>query len=211
MIHRVSGSSPCLSLKPICYSLSLNFLCSPSCLSWPLLYFKQSSAFFFFFLQVELCISFIWGTLSSVSQFSCSVMSDFLQPHGLQHTRPPCPSSTPGAYSNSCPLSWCCHPTISSSVVPFSSHLQSFTASGSFKWVDSSHQVSQVLEFQLKHQSFQWILNLFPLGWTGWISLQSKGLSRVFSSTTVQKHQFFGAQLSLHSNSHIHTWLLEKP
>ena len=82
---------------------------------------------------------------------------------------------------------------------------------GLFQWTGSSHQVAKVLEFQLKHQSFQWILNLFPLGWTGWISLQSKGLSRVFSSTTVQKHQFFGAQLSSQSNSHIHTWLLEKP
>ena len=82
---------------------------------------------------------------------------------------------------------------------------------GLFKWVSSSHQVSKVLELQLQNQSFQWIFNWFPLGWTGWISLQSKGLSRVFSNTTVQKHQFFGAQPSSWSNSHIHTWLMEKP
>ena len=135
MIHRVSGSSPCLSLKPICYSLSLNFLCSPSCLSWPLLYFKQSSAFFFFFFFYRWNFAFLLsGELypQSASQFSCSVMSDFLQPHGLQHARLPCPSLTPGADSNSCPSSQWCHPTISSSVIPFSSCFQSFLASGSF-------------------------------------------------------------------------------
>ena len=82
---------------------------------------------------------------------------------------------------------------------------------GLFQWVNSSHQVAQVLEFQLQHQSFQWIQDWFPLGWASWIALQSKGLSRVFPNTTVQKHQFFGAQLSSESNSHIHTWLLEKP
>ena len=80
-----------------------------------------------------------------------------------------------------------------------------------FQWVNSSHEVAQVLEFQPQHQSFQWIQDWSPLGWTGWISLQSKGLSRVFSNTTVQKHQFFGAQLSSQSNSRIHTWPLEKP
>ena len=133
-------------------------------------------------------IMFVFIPISSV-QFSCSVVSNSLQPHGLQHTRPPCPSPTPGVYSNSCPLSRWCHLTISSSVIPFSSPLQSFPASGSFQ------------------MSWVW----FPLGWTGWISLQSKGLSRVFSNTTVQKHQFFSAQLSLQSKSHIHTWLLEKP
>ena len=140
-------------------------------------------------------------------QFSCSVVSDSLQPHGLQHARLPCPSPTPGAYLNSCSSNRWCHPTISSSVVPLSSCLQSFQHQGLFQWVSSSYQVAKVLEFQLQHQSFQW----FPLGWTGWISLQSKGLSRVFSNTTVQKHQFFGAQPSLWSNSNIHTWLLEKP
>ena len=94
-------------------------------------------------------------------QFSCSVVSDFLWLHGLQHPRPPCPSPTPWVYSNSCPLSWWYLPTISSSVIPFSSHLQSFPASGKdlFQWVSSSHQVAKVLEFQLQHQSFQWIFS----------------------------------------------------
>ena len=97
-------------------------------------------------------------TLNSFSsvQFSRSVMSNSLQPHGLQHARPPCPSPTPGVYPNSYPLSQWCHPTISSSVIPFSACPQSFPASGLFKWVSSSHQVAKVLEFQLQHQSFQW-------------------------------------------------------
>ena len=90
-------------------------------------------------------------------QFSRSVLSNSLQPHGLQHARPPCPSPTPEVHSNSSPLSWWCHPTISSSAVSFSSHLQSFPASGLYRWVSSSNQVAQVLEFQLQHQSFQWI------------------------------------------------------
>ena len=103
-------------------------------------------------------------------------------------------------------------PTISSSLVPFSSRLQSFPASVLFQWVSSSHQVAKLLELQLQHQSFQWILqNWFPLGSIGLISLQCKGLSRVFSNTTVRKHQFFGLQHSLWSNTHIHIWLLEKP
>ena len=143
-------------------------------------------------------------------QSSCSVVSDSLWPHGLQHARPPCPSPTSRAYLNSCPLSWWCHPAISSSVVPFSSHLQSFPESGSFQQVSPSYQVAKVLEFQLQNQSFQWILDIqdwFPLRWTGWISLLSKGLSRVFSNTTVQKHQFFGTQLSSQSNSRIHTYM----
>ena len=144
-------------------------------------------------------------------QFSRSLMSDSLWPHGLQHTRLPRPSPTPGAYSNSCTSSRWCHPTISSSVVPFSFRLQSFPASGSFP-MSPSHQVAKVLELQLQHQPFLWIFQDWsPLGLTDWISLQSKGLSRVFFNTTVQKHQFFSTQLSLWSNSHIHTWLLEKP
>ena len=136
--------------------------------------------------------------LRSVSQFSRSVMSNSLWPHGLQHTRLPCPSPTPGACSNSCPLSRWCHPPISSFVVPFSSCLQSFSASGSF-------QMS--LLFASRGQSIRVsalasvlpmnIQDWFPLGWTGWISLQSKGLSRVFSNIIVQKHQFFGTQLCL--------------
>ena len=126
-------------------------------------------------------------------QFSRSVMSNSLRPHELQHARPPCPSPTTGVYSNPCPLSRWCHPTISSSVLcP-----QSFQHQGLFQWVSSSHQVAKVLEFQLPTAVFpvntqDWS----PLGWTGWISLQSKGLSRVFSNT-VQKHQFFCTQLSL--------------
>ena len=144
--------------------------------------------------------------------FSHLVMSNPLRPYGLQHPRLPCPSQTPRACSNSCPSSRWCHPTISSSVIPFSFCLQSFPVSGSF-------QMSQF--FALGGQSIgvsvstlilpMNVLDWFPLGWTGWISLQSKGLSRVFSNTTVLKHQFFGPQLSLWSNSHIHTWLLEKP
>ena len=131
-------------------------------------------------------------------QFSHSVVSDSLWPHGLQHTRPPCPSQTPRAYSNSCPLSWWCHPTISSSVVPFSSHLQSFPASESFPrsqfFVSGGQSIGVSASASILPMNIQ---DWFPLGWTGWISLQSKGLSRVFSNTTVQKHQFFGAQFSL--------------
>ena len=145
-------------------------------------------------------------------QFSCPVVSNSLQPHGLQHTRPPCPSSAPRIYSDSCPLSWWCHPTISSSVVPFSSCSEYFPASGSFPmiqlfaWGGQSIGVS-VSASVLPVNTQDWS----PLGWTSGISLQSKGLSRVFSNTAVQKHQFFSAQLSSQSNSHIHTWPLEKP
>ena len=132
-----------------------------------------------------------------VMQFS-SVVSSSLRPHGPQDTKPPCPSPTPGVYSNSCPLNRWSHPTISSSVIPFSSCLQSFPASGSFQMSqffssgDQSIGVSasaSVLPVNIQDWS--------PLGWTGWISLQSKGLSRVFSNTTIQKHQFFSTQFSL--------------
>ena len=144
-------------------------------------------------------------------QFSCSVVSNSLWPHGLQHTRLLCPLPTPGAYSNSCPLSQWCHPTISSSVIPFSSCLQSFPASGSFQvsqfFTSDGQSAGVSASTSILPMNIQ---DWFPLGWTGWISLQSKGLSRVFSNTTIQKHQFFGAQLSLWSNSHIHTWPLEK-
>ena len=145
-------------------------------------------------------------------QFSHSVMSDSLQPHELQHARPPCPLLTPGVHSNSRPLSWWCHPAISSSVVPFSSCPQSLPASESFPmsqlfaWGDQNTGVS-ALASVLPKNTQGWS----PLGWIGWISLQSKGLSRVFLNTTVQKHQFFSTQLSSQSNSHIHTWPLEKP
>ena len=129
-------------------------------------------------------------------QFSRSVVSDSLWPHEPQHTRPPCPSPTPRVYPNSCPLSQWCHLTISFSVVPFSSCLQSFPASGSFQMSQlfaSGGQNIGVSTSVLPMNTQDW----FHLRWTGWISLQSKGLSRVFSNTTVQKHQFFSAQLSL--------------
>ena len=140
-------------------------------------------------------------------------MSNSLQrPHGLQHARPPCPSPIPGVYPNSCPLSQWCHPTISSSVVPFTSCLQSFPASGSFPMSQFFPSGGQSIGVSASASVLPMnIQDIFPLGWTGWISLQSKGLSRVFSNTTVQKHQFFSAQLSSQSNSHIHTWLVEKP
>ena len=145
-------------------------------------------------------------------QFSYSVASDSLWPHGLQHTRFPCPSPTPRAYSNSCRSSRWCHPTISSSVVPFSFHLQSFPASGSVPvspfFASGSQSIGVSASTSVLPMNTQ---DWFPLGWTGCISLQSKGFSRVFSNTTVQKHQFFSIQPSLWSNSHIHTWLLEKP
>ena len=150
--------------------------------------------------------------LFSLVQSSCLVVSDSWRLRGLQHTRLPCPSLSPWACSNSCPLNRRCHPTISSSVVPFSSCLQSFPASGSFPM--SQFFTSGVQSIGASASASVLPMNIqdwSPLGWTGLISLQSKGFSRVFSNTTVQKHQFFGAQLSLWSNSHIHTWLLEKP
>ena len=159
-----------------------------------------------FFLPATLTLNTVSKSIQSL------VVSDSLWPCGLQHSRPPCPSPTPRVYSNSCPLSRWCHPAISSSVIPFSSCLQSFPASGSFRmnqFFTSGGQSTgvsasaSVLPMNIQDWS--------PLGWTGWISLQSKGLSRVFSNTTVQKHQLFGTQLSSQSNSHIHTWPLEKP
>ena len=142
--------------------------------------------------------------------FSPSVVSDSLRPHGLQHARPPCPSPTPGAYSNSCPPSRWCHPTISSSVIPFSSHLQSFPTSGSFPMSQFFPSGGQSIGVSASASVLPMnIRDWFPLGWTGWNSLQSKGLSKVFSNTTVQKHKFFSAQPSLWSNSHIRTWPLE--
>ena len=156
-------------------------------------------------LMLDLCIPY------SV-QFSRSVMPDSLRPHESQHARAPCKSPTPGIHWDSRPSSQWCHPAISSSVIPFSSCSQSLTASESFPksqlfaWGGQSTGASALASFRPK-KSQGWS----PLEWTGWISVQSKGLSRVFSNTTVQKHQFFGAQLSSQSNSHIHTWPLEKP
>ena len=135
---------------------------------------------------------------SALGRFSCSVVSYSLRPHGLQHAGPPCPSPTPRVYSNSCPLSQWCHPTVSSSVFPFSSCLQSFPASQSFQmsqfFVSGGQSIGVSASTSVLPMNIQ---DWFPLGWTGWISLQSKGLSRVFSNTTVQKHQFFSVQLSL--------------
>ena len=147
----------------------------------------------------------------STAQSSHSVMSDLLQPHESQHARPPCPSPTPGVHSDSCPSSQWCHPAISSSGVPFASCPQSLPASDSFPmsqlfaWGGQSTGVSALASFP-PEKSQGWSSE-----WIGWISLQSKGLSRVFSNTPVQKHQFFGAQLSSQSKSHIHTWPQEKP
>ena len=145
-------------------------------------------------------------------QFSHSLMSDSLQPHESQHARPPCTSPTPGVYPNSCPSSQWYHPAISPSVIPFSSCPQSLPASGSltmnqlFTWGGQNIGVSASASVPPMNTQ-DWS----PSGWTGWISLQSKGLSRIFSNNTIQKHQFFCAQLSSQSNSHIHTWPLEKP
>ena len=152
-----------------------------------------------------------WSALLII-QFSHSVMSDSVQPHQSQQARSPCPSPTPGVHPNSCASSRWCHPAISSSLIPFSSCPQSLPGSGSFTmsqlfaWGGQSIGVSasaSVLSMNTQ--------GLSPLGWTGWISFLSKGLSRVFSNTTVQKHQFLGTQLPSQSNSYIYTWPLEKP
>ena len=148
--------------------------------------------------------------IQSVQFSSVTQLCLTLRPHESQHARPPCPSQTPGIYSNSSPVSQWCHPAISFSVIPFSSCPQSLPASGSFPTSQLFAWGGQ-MEFQLQHQSFMNTQDWSPLGWTGWTSLQSKGLLRVFSNITVQKHQFFGTQLSSQSNSHIHTWPLEKP
>ena len=146
------------------------------------------------------------------AQFSRSVVYDSLRPHESQHTRLPYPSPTPRVHPNSCPSSQWCHPAISSSVVPFSSCPQSLPASGSFPmsqlsaWGGQTIGVSALASVHsINTQDWS------PSEWTGWISLQSKGPSRVFSNTTVQTHQFFSTQLSSQSNSHTHTWPLEKP
>ena len=144
-------------------------------------------------------------------QFSCSALSKSLQPHGLQHAKLPCPSPAPWACSNSCSTNWWWHASMASSIVPFASYLQSFPALGFFsnelvfciRWPkDWSWAFASVLPMNIN--------GWFPLGLTGLISLLFKGFSRIFSNTTVQKHQFFGTQPSLWSNSHICTWLLEK-
>ena len=159
----------------------------------------------------NLFLGFPTSVLSSV-QFSHSVVSDCLQPHESQHARPPCPSPTPGVHPDPLPSSQWCHPAISSSVVPFSSCPHSLPASESFPmsqlftWGGQSIGVSALASVRPMNTQ-DWS----PSEWTGWISLQSRGVSRVFSNTTVQKHQFFGAQPSSQSNSHSHTRPLEKP
>ena len=165
-------------------------------------------------IKVSLCTFHMF--IHSSVQFSCSVMSDSLRPHESQHARPPCPSPTSGVHPNSCPSSRWCHPAISSSVVPFSSCPQIPPTIRVFS--NESAQSASRMRWP-KYWSFSFIISpsnehtqdWSPLEWIGWVSLQFKGLSRVFSNTTVQKHQFFGAQLSLQSNSQIHTWPLEKP
>ena len=153
----------------------------------------------------------LWYHFSSV-QFTHSVVSSYLQPHELQQAKPLCTSTSPGVHSNSCPLSRWCHPAISSSVTPFSSYPQSLPASESFPvsqffaWGGQSTRVSASASFLPKNTQ-----GWSPLEWSGWISLQSKGFSRVFSNTTLQKDEFFGTQPSSQSNSHIHTWSLDKP
>ena len=144
--------------------------------------------------------------------FSCSVVSDSLWSHELQHAKPSCPSPTPGIYPNSCPLSWWCHPAILSFVSPFSSCPQSLPASESFPmsqlFTSGGRSIGVSASASVLPMNTQ---DWCPLEWTGWIFLQSKGLSRVFFNTTVQKHQFFGTHLFSQSKSHIHTRPLEKP
>ena len=139
-------------------------------------------------------ISAQWSMLVVSVQFSHSVVSNSLRSHEPQHARPPCPSPTSRVHPNPCPLSWWCHPNISSSVVPFSFCPQSFPASGSFPMSQLFASVGQSIAVSVLPVNTQ---DWSPLGWTGWISLQSKGLSRVFSNTTLQKHQFLSTQLSL--------------
>ena len=165
-------------------------------------------AFYFLYRSVVNSIVLV----SDFLMFSRSVMSNCLRPHGLQHARPLCPSPTPRVCSNSCPLSWWCHPTISSSVAPFASWFQYLPASESSLmsqlFVSGGQRIGASASASVLPMTIQ---SWFPLGLTGLNSLQYKALSRVFSSTAVWKHQFFGTQPSLWSNSHIHTWLLEKP
>ena len=145
-------------------------------------------------------------------QFSHTVVSDYLWPHEPQHARPPCPSPTPGVHPDSCPLSWWCHPSISSPLIPFSSCPQPFPASGSFQMSQFFASGGQSIVVSASTSVFPMnTQDWFPFEWTGWISLLSKELSRVFPNTTVQKHQFFGAQLSSQPNSHTHTWPQENP
>ena len=162
--------------------------------------FKKGGEYVFIYIPVQ------------SAQFSRSVVSDSLRSHGPQHARPPRPWQIPGVYANSCPFRKWCHPTISSSVILFFSCLQSFPASGSFQtsqlFASDGQSIGVSASASVLPMNIQ---DWFPLGWTGRISLHSKRLLRVFSNNTVQNYQLFVAQLSLYSNSHIHTGLLEKP
>ena len=162
-------------------------------------------------LETQKLLEATWDCIDDkLVLFSCSVVSDSLQPQGLQHTRLPCPSPSPGACPNACPLSRWCHPTISSSVVPFSSCLQSFPASGSFLMSQLFESHGRSIGASASASALPMnIQDWFPLGLTSLISLQSKGLSRVFSNTTVLKHHFFNAQPSLWSSCHVCTWLCQ--
>ena len=185
---------------------------SESWVKFPVLY-NMLLLVIYFITVVCVCQSQSPNLSFSSSQFSSVAQSCLtLRPHGLQHARPPCPSPTPRVHPNPYPLSWWCHPTISSSVVPFSSHLQSFPSSGSFQmsqfFTSGGQSIGVSASTSVPPMNIQ---DWFPLELTGWISLQSKRLSRVFSNAIVQKRQFFGTQLSSQSNSHIHTWPLEKP
>ena len=223
--------NPTKTKKTGCSRIILYFLCLSPEMTISLgtcLYSPQSCLQIVFtnenyMIRIHLFLNFSIGILTndknssqvnifSSVQFSCSVVSDSLWPHEPWHAKPPCPSPTPGVHPNPCPLSWWCHLTISSSVVPFFSCPQSFPASGSFQmsqlFISGGQSIGVSASASVLPMNTQ---DWSPLGWIGWISLQSKGLSRVFSNTTVQKHQLFNTQLSLESNSHIHTWPLEKP
>ena len=152
-----------------------------------------------------------WRSIYTMLLFSHPVMSDSLQPHGLQHTRPPCLSSFPKVCPSSCPFHWWCHPDISSTDALFSFCLCLFQHRILVQWVSCSYQMAKILEFHLQRKSFQWVFSCFPSRLTGLISLTSKGLSGVFSSTTVQRYQFFGAPPALLYSSHNCTWPLGRP
>ena len=207
---RREGGGSILAPLYICFfSSPVPALCK---LGWPGGLFVSPDVLILVLGHSSVLFSQVFPLFVFTVQFSHSVMSDSLWPHESQHARPPCPSPTPEDHSNSCPSSRWCHPAISSSVVPFSSCPQSLPGSGSFlmsqlfTWGGQSIAVSASASV-LPMNTQDWS----PLEWTGWIFLQSKGLSRVFSNTTVQKHQFFSTQLSSQSNSHIHTWALQKP
>ena len=173
----------------------------------------MSSIFYLLKFNVSLNITWDWDSFSTV-QFSSVAQSCLTLCDPMNRSTPGLPvhhQLPESTQIHPCPLSQWCHPTISSSLVPFSSCPQSFPASGSFQMSQLFESGGQSIGVSASASVLPMnIQDWFPLGWTGWI-LQSKGLSRVFSNTTVQKHQFFGAQLSSQSNSHIHTWLLEKP